>query len=173
MKQVFYILLTGALLGLTSAGCHRGQAQDGLKTTTDSVVKKTAWGNYKIVFDVPESDNRWLENAVIEYASETLGGTYAADASHVREMLEAYGDSIAREYDGIGKELMEVHTPGDTIKMEFEARITKRCEAPGWVTLRRRVLCLQRRRSRNDAGRWRDVPENGRTPHRLGVFQTV
>jgi len=104
MKRMFWTLTAAAML----SACTLQQKQENGGTTavsTDSAVVASRYGDYRLVVDVPSGDNKALQRAVLEYVSESCGGTYAGDLLDTKALLRHYTDSISHEYDEDGKDI--------------------------------------------------------------------
>jgi len=133
-KNLFLLIMFAALLGMQTSCNQKKETTGEVKTNADSVVVKSKFGDYSILVDVPQSGNKMLNDAILEYASETLGGNYYDDIANANGMLKFYCDSISKAFDEFGKELAENSSSEDTIRMEYEARIVKKYETPKLVT---------------------------------------
>jgi len=103
-------------LALVAVACtHQGQQQQAGETmaagdsvkaqaiefVADSVVEKTAVGDYKVCLEVPHSGNEQLDQAVVAFVSDVLDCGKMNDA---KALMRHIIDSVKVEFDKSGKE---------------------------------------------------------------------
>lgn len=91
MKPIFTIALAAAMM--VSCG---GKEATGTEFATDSVKyeNKEKMVEVTIRADYPTTGNALLTNAIEEYISETLGGTYTGDLKDGKAVADFYGNEI-------------------------------------------------------------------------------
>lgn len=107
MKKAF-IALTLMTMCLV---CCTDNKQERNEFTTDSLTykKESDIANVNIKVKFPQTTNRTLFNALAEYISEEMGGTYEGDMSDGNAMLAFYGDTY---YKGLEDDAKEIGAEG-------------------------------------------------------------
>lgn len=120
-----------ALLIALGTGC-KGSTADGT-VATDSVNyrQEDKLSTVDIHLDLARSGNALLDRAVAEYASETLGGTYAGDLSQGDSLAAYYGKA---EKDTLDKYRHEYEAAPDDPPYAYDCHIRKTAEGKHWVT---------------------------------------
>lgn len=95
MKNLFVTL---TLLAICFISCNNKQTTDN-KFTTDSLSysKKDTIAEVWLKVDFPVTENHILKNAISEFISEELGGTYDSDMTNAQAMLKYYGDTLYQD----------------------------------------------------------------------------
>jgi len=125
------MLLTTWMIAACSQPGQNAQSTNA-ETTTDSIVEKTQCGDYKLSIATPHTGNALLDNAVMEYVCEQLGGDYMGELTDTKAMLRAAMDSVKAEFDAMGAE-MELDS---TSEMRLAHNVTGKvlCETDKFLT---------------------------------------
>lgn len=83
------------------AACGNKGATSGENFATDSLryENEDSISEVSIYVDYPTSANATLANAIFEYISEELGGTYMGELNQIDSLIKYYGDTQKRELD--------------------------------------------------------------------------
>ncbi|MBQ8051274.1 MAG: DUF3298 domain-containing protein [Bacteroidaceae bacterium] len=127
-------LLTGVAtmvavaLCMALTGCEK-ENDNVLKTNTLNVKKTEGKNTAEIKVDFPLAANPWLQTAITEYISETLGGTYEGEMDDAEALANHYAQDYLRQMAEVRSEV-----EGDEMEYSHEARITKIYETERLVT---------------------------------------
>lgn len=125
MKTIITMIMAAAMITACGSDKRESQAADGtFKTESVKFEKKEKKAEATIEAEYPTGGNTLLVNAVREYISEGLGGTYTGDLAQSDSLLDFYGknmlagmEEMASEYDG---EDMITMTCSEEFKVECE-----------------------------------------------------
>lgn len=132
MKKSFLLVALIAISAIIPTACNCKQQANGSNLSTDSLKyeKKTKTAECIIKADYPKDGNPALANAIEEYISESLGGTYYGNLSNGDSLLAFYGDAQMKDLESTAKELVGSATPS-----VYNSNIIKKAyEADGYVT---------------------------------------
>lgn len=124
MNKIFSLASLACLLAASLTGC--GGKTDGAVTAPDTVrYEQRGKGIEAHVFvEFPSEGNALLRNAVAEYVSETLGGTYEGTLESGDSIVGYYGEAIYSQLKAQHEEFKPdselVYTRSYEIKKEYE-----------------------------------------------------
>lgn len=124
-----------ALLAIAATGC-KGTSGGKTAMKSDSVVfaYNSKELNVEIKADYPTRGNKILVNAVREYISEELGGTYTGDLKNGDALVEFYGKATVTNMQNDIKEMGKDLKPEEIPDMTSTTSIRKLCETDRFVT---------------------------------------
>ncbi|MBQ8969603.1 MAG: DUF3298 domain-containing protein [Bacteroidaceae bacterium] len=127
-KSITVWALTVALVCLLVTGCKSGCSEitDDNKTVERTEGQDSVFMN----IDFPQCGNKLLQTAIVEYISETLGGTYEGDYADTDSLMAHYASEYMADMREIRSEFL------DDVPMEFyrEATVNKVYETDKVVT---------------------------------------
>jgi len=132
-----YILLAAIVLAATIVLCTQigkgtGRKASPSKTTEmtmDSVVVKDNVGDFSMTAEFPKKTKTILANAIGEYVSESLGGTYSGETTDIHAILQCYLDSTLKEYHDMADEFQ----PED-MRFYYNGKFAKEYETPEYLS---------------------------------------
>lgn len=111
MKKYLFLVTLLALTCSCNVVAKQLSLLGGGKLQTDSIVfeKDQSHATIRLYVDFPTSGNDILVNAIAEYISETLGGTYEGDLKDGKKLVNNYGqkqwESLRAEYVNMTDEM--------------------------------------------------------------------
>lgn len=129
MRKLNIIALGAAAIAIAACG---GQATEGEQLAFDSVKYENTANNIEVTIkaDYPVKGDGALANAIREYVSETLGGTYTGNLAAADSVMAYYGKAQA---DSMAQWMDNEPDDGPQLMMFFE--IKKVYENDNYVTL--------------------------------------
>ena len=128
MKSLFLI---SAAMVTAAISCTNSQSE-AVAFATDSVKfeNRSKAAEVEITADFPKTGDNILKNAIAEYISESLGGTYSGNVANSDSMLDYYGKAQVAELEKMAKEYESSATP----TMYYSKNIKKETETDTYVT---------------------------------------
>lgn len=125
------LIITMTMIAALLASCGGNKAAD-TAFATDSVKyeSKDKMAEVAIRADYPSAGNGLLTNAIGEYISETLGGTFTGDLADGKAVVEYY----VKDISGNMKEEAEEYWSDEMQPMQYNRAFTKEYETDRLVT---------------------------------------
>ena len=149
-KMIQSIAVIG-MLAIAIAGCKSTKKSD---TTTENVmvsavskpvgkdtitiknirrVQRDSLGLFAVVFDVPTSGSDIMKNAITEWISEELEGSYEGELTDVEKMADYYMDKVLkRNYETASE--FKAESGQDQLNYEDSTTINKFYESDAFIT---------------------------------------
>lgn len=128
MKKLFIVF---ALLTTCLASCNKNKTTDeGFRTDSISFNKKDSIAEVILNVDFAVTKNDVLRNAIAEFISEELGGSYDGELNKAQDMIDYYGDTL---YNDLANDAEEFDIQ-DMPPLTYTQAIKKTHETDRYIT---------------------------------------
>lgn len=132
MKHLSTITLCCGFSIFLSCSPKAEAIQGNIQTTKDSIVVNDETGHIALTIEHPTDTTSLLSKTIIEYLSETLGGTFSGNYSSPKNVMSFYHGNTYKDMKEDYESMKEIRN--EDIKLEWDATLIKKAETEKYVT---------------------------------------